>query len=633
MAVPQLAHAEGPVRLGDSDIYDSTGVTDGRTGEIEQAFSALYDQKGIQLVVVFVDSFTGVADPADWSDATANLNALGNDDVLLAIAVEDRNYSVSYPPSFSLSESDTLAVEADYIEPALRNNDWAGAAIAAAEGYTEAGKTSFAWLPILGFLALAIVGTLLFFTLRRKRTNKQVEQQHAHTQAELEQRAGTLLVQLDDSLKTSEQELGFAVAQFGEPATAPFAAALQSARAAVMEAFSIKQQLDDAFPETDEQKRAMTARIIELCEQADATLDDQADAFDELRQLEKTAPDALAATRAAAQQQAARLATARQTLGALQTTYSPAALASVVGNPQQAEELLEFVAEASARADTALAEGKPSSAAVNVRAAQASVGQITQLIDAIQTASADLADASARLDAATADVAQDLAAALALPPTAALAASVAEAESTLQAVSAGDAARNPVASLARLQEADNRLDQILAAVRDEQERVQRAQARLDTALTVARSKVSMANDFITTRRGSIGETARTRAAEAGRHLQVAVSLVTTDPIAALAEAESASSLADNALHAAQADFGSYSSPGYGRGSSGADLGGILTGMIIGSLGSGGFNGGGSLGGSAGGFGGGASRRSGSFGGSSRRSSSGGGSRRSSGGRF
>lgn len=55
---------------------------------------------------------------------------------------------------------------------------------------------------------------------------------------ELQRQASSSLVQTDDALKTSEQELGFAKAQFGDEATAEFETVLAQARADLDKAFS-----------------------------------------------------------------------------------------------------------------------------------------------------------------------------------------------------------------------------------------------------------------------------------------------------------------------------------------------------------------------------------------------------------
>lgn len=634
---PGPAFAEDPVDLSGAYLLDTVGAVTGQEGSVLAAIDSLYDRTGIKLFVVYVDRFDG-ADSGDWANTTAELNGFGKQDVLLAIATVDRNYELSYPADFAVSATTTDSIESDRLVPALRDDRWADAAIATADGLAGAASGGgFPWLPVGAVVVAGGAGALIYSRVRRKR--REVPGKSEPTQKQLDQESGRLLVQLDDSLRTSEQELGFAIAQFGDDVTKQFTTALAGAKSLVRQAFELRQKLDDAFPESAEDKRAMTLQIIELCTAADTELDAQADAFDELRQLEKTAPDALAAARTGAQGAQARLAAARETLAGLQKSYSSAALSAIDGNPDQVEKLLAFAEESAKATDAAIEAGNLSAAAVSVRAVQQSLGQTDQLLSAIDSVAGDLAAASSKLDAAVTDTRQDLAAARALPAgeDPGLAPAVAAAESALASAQAG---KDPIASLAALQSAGGRLDAVLASVRDQQERVQRAKAGLDAALSTARARISSANDYVTTRRGGIGDTARTRLSEATRHLEQAVAAATSDPIAALSEAQTASSLAETALRSAQADVtgwdasGNYSDSSY----AGAGLGGLL-GELLGGGGSsrGNRGGGGIFGGSGGGglFGGGSSSsggrsRSSSFGGSSR--SSGGGGRRSSAGR-
>jgi uncharacterized protein Yka (UPF0111/DUF47 family) len=130
---------------------------------------------------------------------------------------------------------------------------------------------------------------------------------------------------MDDALKTSEQELGFAVTQFGSATTADFEASLAEANTTVAQAFRICQKLDDSEPETDEQKRAMTIEIIELCERADESLDAQAEAFDQLRQLETNVPAAFAETAALMATASNRLPATEAAVATLTAKYAASA--------------------------------------------------------------------------------------------------------------------------------------------------------------------------------------------------------------------------------------------------------------------------------------------------------------------
>jgi hypothetical protein len=107
----------------------------------------------------------------------------------------------------------------------------------------------------------------------------------------------------------------------------------------------------------------------------------------------------------------------------------------------------------------------------------------------------------------------------------------------------------------------------------------------------------------------VGGEARTRLAEAQRHLDQAMQLAESDPVSALAHALQADALAELAGQLARADVGEYSTGGGGMfggggGLNGAILGGILIDSLFGGgRGGGGFGGGGGGGHSPGSFGG------------------------------
>ena len=609
----QAAHAEQPVDLGSTQIVDTVGALNGQQARVESALNRLYNETGAQLFVVYVASFDGVAADESWATATAEQNGLGTDDVLLAVATEERTYDIFYPADFQLDVEKTRDVENGFL-PMLSDETWAGAAVAAADGYREAIQgPGFPWAFVLGVLVVGAIVIGIVVLIRRRRASARREAELVDL-TQLEQRASGALIQLDDSLTTSEQELGFAVAQFGTEASAPFVNALEGARGKVAEAFRIKQTLDDGVPETDDQKRAGLLRILELCEQADDELDRQADAFDELRALEQAAPQALVQVRADAERVTARLAAATEARQFLERGYSSAAVATVKDNTDQAEKLLSFAHRTASQAEGAIAAGKSGAAAVQLRTAQASVAQSGQLLDAIDSLGARLAEATRSLDAVVADMKQDLAAATALHAeagSAELSAGIAGAEASLAAAESPSTLGDPVARLERLTAANQELEAAFGRTRDAHARIQHARVALDGTLATARGQIVAANDFITTRRGGVGETARTRLAEANRHLNQAVSLAVDDPVGALAEAQQANSLAGAAISSAQSDLSRYqpSSPSHGA-FTGAGIGEAVIGGIIGGL----------IGGRGGGFGGGfggvsgGRSRSGGFGG-------------------
>ncbi len=648
LGVPATAFAADPVDLNGADIVDEVGALDGRESEVQGALDSLYAETGTQLFVVFVDTFDGVPTSESWAAATAEQNRLGTDDILLAVAIDDQNYDVRYSEDFQLDEGETDGVEADFL-PLLSDGDWAGAVIAAADGYEYAiNGSGIPWTLILvGVLVLAGAITLVVIAVRRRGRADQKRRALEEERKQLDLRVGAVLVQLDDEVTQSQQELGFAAAQFGDEASRPFAAALASATANLTEAFTIKQRLDDAQPETAEERASLSRRIIELCEQADAELDAQADAFDELRDLEQNVPAALAEVRTAIDTVTDRRDAAVSTLRNLQSTYSPAAIATVDENPADASALLDVAVESAATADAAIAAGTAGEAAVAVRTAQGSVAQASRLLASIDELAEALAEANLRIDAVVADTRHDIDAARAMTDAAAsvpLQPAIAAAEAALASSSDTTGGVDPVARLTRLTEANAQLDAVYGQARDAQIAVERARTNLRGTLATAHSQITAAQGFVGTRRGAMGDAPRTRLAEASRHYDLAVGLADADPVRALAEAQQANQLAGSAISQAKADLNQYQQYGQGQGQQRGGMDPMLAGVLGYMLGGGGSRGGGGFGGSFGGFGGG-SRSGGSgfggmgggFGGGGGRSSGGGfgggSGSRSSGGRF
>ncbi|PPG16538.1 hypothetical protein C5C74_11865 [Rathayibacter sp. AY1E8] len=652
------ATAESPVSFSSSTVLDSVGVlSSGETAEIEQASRALYDQHRVQLFVAFVDSFTDPSDRAAWADETATRNGLGTDDVLLAVAVDARQYQVSVAQGFALDDAQVSSLQSDDIEPRLADGDWAGAAVAAADGIGQrldapsAGESLGSGLLIaLGVLAaLVVVGLVVLLLVRRARKRRAQEAVEASID-ELATRAGSALVHADDAVRTSEQEVGFAEAQFGADATGAFREALVTAKRLLGEAFTLQQRLDDAEPETDQERRDGYQRILQLCADAEQTLDERASAFEELRDLEKNAPQVAAALSARAAEVGDRLPSARARLAELASRYAPTAIDDVGDDADQAEDRLRFTRDQLAGAQQALQAGDSGRAAVLLRAGQQAAEQASGLVDAVATRGDELQKAEASLAGRIAEIRADVAQGRALAASQD-AESAAQAQNVAAAVASTEAAlddveraasvrpNDPLALLEALTAADATIDAAVGGFRDAQAQRERERAALGAELTSARSRVSAAEDFIAARRGAVGSEARTRVAEAARSAEYAEHIAATDPREALASAQRASQLAQQALERARADAGSYSAPNavgspYGGDTTGAFLGGILVESLLGGgrrsgYRSGGFGGGGF----SGGFGGGGSSRRSGGGGFGGGRSSGGGGRRGGGGRF
>lgn len=641
------AAATDPVDLGSGYVVDEAGaLSPAEASAAQNELSGLYADSGADLYVVFVDEFTDPADSEEWANDTAQLNGLGPSQYLLAVSVEGRQFYLSADSTGPLDENEVLAIEAD-VRPYLSDEDYAGAISAAADGMRSklgGGDDGAGWLTWALVIVAVLVGIVLLvvFLRRRRRAGAAAGSPGPAVEevplAELQRRAATALVETDDAVKTSTQELEFAKAQFGDAATVEFEQAIAQAKAALDEAFTLKQQLDDATPDSEQDERGWNSRIIALCEQANTQLDEKAAAFDELRRLEQNAPEALAHVEAEHTKAAASLAGAAANLQALRSAYAPEALATVADNPDQAQQRLAFAAEQLTAARAALTAGDGGEAAVGIRAAEEAVGQAVLLEDAIGKLAADLAAGEQSAAALITELETDVATARSLPDpdgrvASAIAATVQQIESARANLSGP--AKRPLVTLQALEAANQQIDALVQGIRDAETQAQRARQMVGQLIMQAQAQVSTAEDYITARRGAVGAEARTRLAEAGASLVRAQQLQADDPQQAMQHAQRADQLAGQAIQLAQGDVGSFSGGGMlggssqGGGGNGGMLGAVLGGILINSMMGGGGRssgglGGGSLGGMFGGGGSGGGIRPGSFGGGGTRARRGGG---------
>ena len=425
---------------------------------------------------------------------------------------------------------------------------------------------------------------------------------------QLNGRASTALLDLDEKVRTAQVDLDYARSYYGEDAVPGYGQAVQEAQADLARAFQLRQELDDDIPEDEPTTRRMLAELLARTGHADQVLSPQAAAVDRLRERERDVPAALDELQRRVDALQQRLPQEQQRLADLAQRYAPSALSAVADNVDQAGVRLTAAEQALQRARDDAAAGNTGRAVGTLRPAEEAVAQSATLLDAVERLGTDLGAAGQRLAGARAETEADLAEARALVrggDRSGLQAQIARTEAALAGVDAavrpsGDALPDPLGALRRLEEAAGGLRQALGTARDAATQSRKAAEALDQALLSARSSVAAAGDFISTRRGAVGSEARTRLAEASRHLDTATQQASHDPVAALGEAQRADQLAQYALQVAQDDVQEWSQqtgygPGYGPGYGG------------------GYGGGWGGGGYGGGWGGGYGRRGGGSG--------------------
>ncbi|WP_410875080.1 TPM domain-containing protein [Nocardia sp. A7] len=630
------AVAEPPSRMG-PQVVDSAGVLSAADeGQVLDAVDTLYRDHQVKLWVIYVRDFASMA-PQDWAERTSVLSGFSDRDLLLAVAVDDRGYWLdgTLPEEVSDAELDSLL--AGSVEPALREQKWAQAAVDTAEGIGSAirgGGVPWGVLILLAVAVIVVAGGLILFSRKRRGDRDRAELATAREMDPTDSAAlaklslptlhtlsSERLVEIDDAVRTSAEELTLATGEFGDTAVTPFRAALDAARAATAKAFTIRQQLDDAIPETPDQQRAMLIELLATAGKADRELDTQVADFDAMRDLLIDAPARLDALTRDIIELTARVPGAEAELVRLDSTYPPSVIAPIHDNVRMALERTTFAQNNIDSARTALTRpvGEQGGAVAAIRAAEGAIGQARTLLGAVDQAATNIQQARDGLPAALEELGSDLSSAKSLTEfgSADLTAAVAAATAALNTT---NAETDPLGAFHNAVTADAELDRAIAAASDRKLAVEDLRRRLDRTLTDAAARIDAATSFITTRRGGVDAEARTRLSEAQRHLDEARALTGSDPERALVSAQTAADLGGRAMQQAQASVQAWETrqPVSGGSQSGAVLGGILLNELMRGAMSGGSR--------RGGYGGGG-YRPGSFGGSS-------GSRRvSRGGRF
>ena len=635
---PAAAIATPPPAFAGQYVLDGTSdsVIGSDVAALEDDVREFAAEHGVQLFVVYVDTFSAPADPVEWGAATAQKNFLGDDGILLSVAVEDRLYDLNAPEAL-MTDTQYGKLVSDYVLPALKSSDWKGLVGATLMGIDQTvlnpstNGTGIAVAVVGGIVVVGGVAAGVAISRKRKKDREEAAADSEPTIEELEAQASALLVRVDDDLRSSEQELGFAEAQFGAAAAQPFAAAINDARDQLAAAFALRQKLDDNVPDTDADRRAWLAEIIQRCSGAKNSLDEHTESFSQLREVEHRGPEVLEQLRSLLPQVQQELKAARRSATGLAATYAPAIVAQIQANLEEAEARLTFVAECVDSAAQELAAEEKSAAAVSLRAGEAALDQARTLAQSPEALAGELAESVQQFEAAAADLRGDLEVVAQLFGSASAAdrEALQRAADQVNAVLTQGAQGDPVSALTAAAAANVQIDTAIGSARENSERLRRAVAARDEALVPARSEVLAAEQFIETRRGAVGTPARTRLAEAKRQLQLAEHYAQLDPVQSYQAAQQATQYARAAYQLAVNDvsgWGGGGHGGYGGGSNGSFGGAVLGGILGGLLGGGGggqSSGGwsGSNGGFTGGWGGG-----GSIGG-------GGGGRRGGGGRF
>lgn len=418
------------------------------------------------------------------------------------------------------------------------------------------------WLPsliVFGTAGLAVFVMVRVTAARRRRLGTGTQ----NTLAALEQQAGVALVRTDDLVHSAEDEVDFAAAQFGEAAAVDFARAVASAREQLREAFQLHQQLADAVPDSESQRRRWNSRILELCTTIDRTLSEHTHKLDERRALERNAPDLVADLRRSIDATEGRVAETESVLEKLGSSYAAATFTAVTDAAGRARDSLAQSRAALAQAELRVSARETAAeeldnASQHVLTARHALDSVFRTASGLDAARAELAAAIERVQG-TVDDARRRRDATEVPEAVdEITAGIDLATAALTRASDRSELPDPLDRLDTLREAEDRLDAALSSARSRQQRIDSAREALRGALFSARSHLDVASTFIAEHRSRVGPDARTRLAEAER--QLALADAADDPVDALDIARRASRLAQDADALARYDAGPRTAP-------------------------------------------------------------------------
>ena len=174
VAAGNPAGAQPPSKLLDHVTDDSAVLTPADRATVGAAIDRLYQDRHIQLWVVYVDNFNRFK-PDNWADKTRTESAMGDHDVLLAVATNTKLYTFSVPPQVQgITAAELNTLQSNKIQPAVGAKNWSGAAVAAADGLDKPGtldksatSSKRIWLLIaIGVLVLVVVIVVVLLLLR-----------------------------------------------------------------------------------------------------------------------------------------------------------------------------------------------------------------------------------------------------------------------------------------------------------------------------------------------------------------------------------------------------------------------------------------------------------------------------------
>ena len=547
-----VAHADSPVTITSTVTDPHSFLSDSQAKSASQSLSEL-KSGGLDAYVVLVTDFSDQA-PVKWCEAAGTKSGLSNSSLVLVIATEQRVAATcgntdqkgiadsAVVSAFAAAktelgkanplDADTVVSAIQAYSSSLKASQSSGSTIkkSTTPTNTRAAKSSssstsggstflFGSIILFFFFTVLILLPIILITAivrSQRKTRKTVvgtqEQQRVQSTLDL----ARMLLDADDVVRASEDEIEFARAQFGPDAVASFSSAIDNARALVSRGFALQRGNEDGSnPVSTQEMNDFINRLNVAMNQ----LVQERQSFTERRNKEANIGEQVSDLLDSIAQTRNQISQAEMDLQTLKLAYSAEAIASLIGRPDQARALLDQ-AETSAK-EALAAQQSGQNAYETLEVARRALALARHQLESITQAPDQLARSSELLTAAIGSITSDIsdvtrlkADPVAFKPLV---------DSAQAAISGGHAAQNgqgdPLAALESLRLAEASLDEALAPLRSAEERAQRAQSGIDALLSQADSEVARANQHITSHGSLVGFDARSQLSFARSALQ------------------------------------------------------------------------------------------------------------------
>lgn len=618
------SYAVAPFAMPNATDVVARGTSLSHTDQVELQDAAVdtRQQLGLEVYFVFVDTY-GDFTPAGWTQEFVSMSHIsGPNYLVITVATEQRDLYLAQGGALSTDQMQTLMN--NYLIPSLQQSDasWGNIGPATVEGLhalrssQPAESATDDGVPLgLGAFILTLVAAAavaIYYVVRRLTRRKRNREAAMNALAnpqwdapnplgavpldQLHQRSKEVLIATDNAIRQADQAVLTARQEFGDAAVEQYQIALQKASAHLRQAFTIRQELDDAFPETQQQQHQMLTELLRHCDQAGTLLKENATQFEQMRDIMADPHSRIANLTLRIVEARARLEPAHQTIASLQQRYKRLNLETIEANVLGAEENITLAEESldSARQGLKRPVEEHYPVAPAIVQAEKLLAQAERLLAAVDHADEDITHAQASLQDQKEELTKTLAEADSFLSSPLAKSSTVNTNPVQNAVdlarqalkraeSRGEAM--PLPCYNELVAADTSLQSTLISTEGQANTLQRQKETVHQAIITAQHQVRAAQDLVNTRTNIVQAMARTRLSQAQTHLRMAEQVAETDYLTALQEAQKAMMMAQEATQAAAHDQRTYATMYYRnqRSRSGSNVGSFLGGMLLGNL--------------------------------------------------